>query len=71
MAVPTGELALPTSVPPASEHRELMMPTRRRTRAQDRAARIAYERGINEARLAAEAACQAERVAACNDLPPF
>nr|WP_235216062.1 hypothetical protein [Mycobacterium kyorinense] len=48
-----------------------MMPTRRRTRAQDRAARIAYERGINEARLAAEAACQAERVAACNDLPPF
>lgn len=70
LAVPTGELALPASAPPASENRGLMMPTRRRTRAQDRAARIAYERGINEARIAAEAGRRAERVAACND-PPF
>ncbi|GBE67443.1 hypothetical protein MFM001_39050 [Mycobacterium sp. MFM001] len=70
LAIPTGELALPTSVPPASEKRGLMMPTRRRTRAQERAARIAHERGINEARLAAEAGRQAEHVAACND-PPF
>jgi hypothetical protein len=31
-----------------------MMPTRQRTRAQDRAARIAWERGINEARMAAD-----------------
>jgi hypothetical protein len=48
-----------------------MMPTRRRTRAADRAARNNRERGINEARIAAEAAREAARLAACNDPPPF
>jgi hypothetical protein len=48
-----------------------MMPARQRTRAQDHAARIAWERGINEARIAAEAARRAQRLAACNDPPPF
>jgi hypothetical protein len=54
LAVPTGTLRLPTSMPPAAGNRGLMMPTRQRTRAQDRAARIAWERGINEARMAAD-----------------
>jgi hypothetical protein len=48
-----------------------MMPTRRRTRAQDRAARISWERGINEARMAADAARRAERIAASYEPPPF
>jgi hypothetical protein len=48
-----------------------MMPARRRTRAADRVARNNWERGINEARIAAEAAREAERIAACNDPPPF
>jgi hypothetical protein len=49
-----------------------MMPARRLTRARDRAARISWERGINEARIAAEAARQTERLAASNnDPPPF
>jgi hypothetical protein len=48
-----------------------MMPARRRARAADRVARNDWERGINEARIAAEAAREAERIAACNDPPPF
>jgi hypothetical protein len=48
-----------------------MMPTRRQTRAADRAARNKWERGINEARIAAEAAREAARIAARNDPPPF
>ncbi len=54
LAVPTGTLALPTARPPSGGNRGLMMPARRRTRAQDRAARIHWERGINEARMAAD-----------------
>jgi hypothetical protein len=71
LAVPTGELALPTWTPPNCTDRGVMMPTRRRTRAADRAARNNWERGINEARIAADAARAAARVAACNDPPPF
>jgi hypothetical protein len=62
---------LPTWTPPNTAERGLMMPARRRTRAADRAARNNWERGINEARIAAEAARQAARLAACNDPPPF
>jgi len=40
--------------PEVSPGRTLMMPTRRRTRAAERAARIAWERGLNEARWAAD-----------------
>jgi hypothetical protein len=71
LAVPTSTLALPTTMPPPGENRGLMMPARRRTRAEDRAARISWERGINEARIAAEAAEHAARLTACNDPPPF
>jgi hypothetical protein len=50
LASPTGTLVLPTTMPPSGENRALMMPARRQTRAQDRAALIHRERGINEAR---------------------
>ncbi len=65
----TGALQLPTTTPAPGEHRGLMMPTRRQTRAAERAARIAQERRINEALIAAEAA--RKRIAARNDPPPF
>jgi hypothetical protein len=72
LAVPTGALVVPTGMPPPGENRGLMMPARRQTRARDRAARIGWERGINEARIAAEAARQAQRLASIdNDPPPF
>jgi hypothetical protein len=48
-----------------------MMPARRRTRAQERTAQISWERGINQARIAAEAARRAERIAASYEPPPF
>jgi hypothetical protein len=53
LGVPTGRLVLPNS-PPPSPHRELAMPKRKRTRVQDRAYRIEYERGLNRARYAAD-----------------
>ncbi len=71
LAVPTAELMLPSWAPKDTANRGLMMPTRRRTRAADRAARNSWERGINEVRIAAEAAREAARIAACNDPPPF
>jgi hypothetical protein len=72
LAVATGALVLPTDTAPPGENRGLMMPARRQTRAQDRAARVSWERGINEARIAAEAVRRAERLAAGNnDPPPF
>ena len=71
LAVPTGALVLPTDPPSPGENRGLMMPARRQTRTQERAARISWERGINQARIAAEAARRAERIAASNDPPPF
>jgi Domain of unknown function (DUF222) len=71
LAVPTGTLALPTPTPAGTGNHGVMMPTRRRSRAADRAARNDWERGINEARIAAEAAREAARIAACNDPPPF
>ncbi len=71
LAVPTGALVLPTDPRRPGENRGLMMPARRRTRAQERAARISWERGMNEARIAAEAARRAERIAASYEPPPF
>ena len=52
LAVPTGELVLPEEPPPGAE-RGLAMPKRKRTRAEERAARIEWERGLNRARYAA------------------
>ena len=53
LATPTETLSLPNS-PPPSPHRTLAMPKRRRTRAQDRAYRINYERAQNRARYTAD-----------------
>ena len=61
---PTGELALPPASPPIDDHRgdrTAMMPKRRRTRAQNRAARIAAERRQNQ--RARDARRQARRAA--------
>ncbi|ODR09845.1 hypothetical protein BHQ15_06045 [Mycolicibacillus koreensis] len=44
---PTGTLSVPTARPPDSPGRTLMMPTRRRTRTQNRARAIAAERALN------------------------
>jgi hypothetical protein len=54
LATPTGKLVLPNS-PPPNPNRGLAMPKRKRTRAQERAYRIEYERGLNRARYAADA----------------
>lgn len=60
LATPAGDIDLGAAGADAAgaggmaPHRGLMMPVRRRTRAQERAARIAWERGINEARWAAD-----------------
>jgi len=67
----TGELKFPPGSATHSIARGLMMPRRKRTRAQDRRHRITSERRINEMRLAAEAAREAARIAACSDPPPF
>ncbi len=74
LALPTGELDLPKWSP--TGNRGLMMPTRRRSRAEDRAYRIQLERSHNEIRLAAQAAEaraaeEVERIAAGKDPPPF
>jgi hypothetical protein len=53
LATPTGALSLPNS-PPVSPNRELAMPKRQRTRAQDRAYRVQYERAHNRARYEAD-----------------
>jgi len=57
LGVRTGDLAL-ANPPPQGRHRELAMPKRKRSRAQERAYRIQRERNINAARYA-------------DDPPPF
>jgi hypothetical protein len=58
LATPTETLAPavphPDAPPDSAPGRTLMMPTRKRTRATERAARIDWERGLNEARWAAD-----------------
>jgi hypothetical protein len=53
LGTPTGPLELPNS-PPATPNRQLAMPLRRRTRAQERAYRVERERAINRARYEAD-----------------
>jgi hypothetical protein len=53
LGLPTETLILPNS-PPPSPHRDLAMPKRRRTRTQDRAYRVQYERAQNRARYEAD-----------------
>jgi hypothetical protein len=53
LATSTGRLAPPGEPPPPAAPKTLMMPTRKRTRAAERAARITWERGLNESRILA------------------
>jgi hypothetical protein len=48
-----------------------MMPTRKRTRAEDRAYRVALERQHNAARVARKQLLLAERIARDDEPPPF
>ncbi|CPR13491.1 HNH endonuclease [Mycobacterium bohemicum DSM 44277] len=50
LCVPTGELPTGATSLPASGQRGIMMPTRRRTRVQDRSRRIDAERALNRVR---------------------
>jgi hypothetical protein len=52
LAVPTGTLVVPTA-PPLHPLRGLAMPTRKRTREQNRTYRIAHERALNRAHIEA------------------
>ena len=55
LAAPTEKLTVTGRRPDSSSPgRTLLMPTRKRTRAAERAARIAWERGLNENRWAAD-----------------
>lgn len=78
LGAPTGDLAPPERQPDAAcGERTAMMPRRRRTRAQNRAARINAERNQNrnarEARRAARAAALCPKVTpgSDDDPPPF
>lgn len=51
LAVPTGKLILPTGPPAPSIDKGLQMPLRKRTRAQNKQARIDHERLINYRRI--------------------
>jgi predicted DNA-binding WGR domain protein len=53
LGTPTGQLEISNSSPP-SPNRQLAMPLRKRTRAQDRVRRVEYERSLNRARYEAD-----------------
>src|SRR5688500_17887962 len=71
LAVPTGDLVIPPSTGPPSLGRGLMMPRRKRTRAQQRAYRIALERQHNAARIARKQFLLVERITRDDEPPPF
>jgi Domain of unknown function (DUF222) len=71
LATSTGELKVAYSDESSSGARGLMMPRRKRTRAEDRRYRIAAERQINEERLAEGRRKRAAWLAARYEPPPF
>ncbi|HEU0189930.1 MAG TPA: HNH endonuclease, partial [Mycobacterium sp.] len=74
LAHPTGELHLPDLPVSPPGNRGLMMPTRSRTRVNDQARRRQWERGRQQARIAAQAAevdAAAHLATSGNDPPPF
>jgi hypothetical protein len=72
LATSTGELKVAQGNESFSSARGLMMPRRKRTRAEDRRYLIAAERRINEHRLAEERLSEQRRkLAAGADPPPF
>ncbi len=70
LATSTGELKVARSGELYSRARGLMMPRRKRTRAEDRRYRVAAERRINEERLAQELLAKQHRERAAGDDPP-
>lgn len=54
LAAPTGDLTIVAQQPDSTTRRTLMMPTRRRSRSEERASRIQWERTLNEARWATD-----------------
>jgi hypothetical protein len=62
---------IPEGTGPHSSSRGLMMPTRKRTRAEDRDYRIALERHHNAARSVRKQLLLAERIARDDEPPPF
>ncbi len=70
LATPTGELRVAHSDESSSSARGLMMPRRKRTRAEDRRYRITAERRINEERLAQELVTKQRRKRAAGESPP-
>jgi hypothetical protein len=70
-AVPTGELAAPSSSTLVHPARGLMMPRRRRIRSADKHYRREYERRINEQRIADERRRRQAWLAATYEPPPF
>lgn len=71
LATSTGALMVAQRDESSSSARGLMMPTRRRTRAAERAARITAERRINDTRIAEEHRQRQEWLAATYEPPPF
>jgi Domain of unknown function (DUF222) len=71
LATPTGKLAIPEQPQPPNPNRGMMMPKRQRTRAQERAYRIAQERQHNAARIARKQLLLSERIARDDEPPPF
>jgi hypothetical protein len=71
LAIPTGELVISETTGPVGSDRGVMMPTRRRTRSQDRAYRIALERQHNAARIARKQLLLSERIARDDEPAPF
>ncbi|MFY9922747.1 MAG: HNH endonuclease, partial [Mycobacterium sp.] len=69
-AQPTGDLGEIT-VPEQSPHRDVMMPTRRQTREQDRQDRITKERQQRQEINAEERRKHAAWLAANYEPPPF
>jgi hypothetical protein len=72
LAAPTGELTVPGPIESLHLAKGLMMPRRRRTRAEDRRHRIMSERRINEERIARERLSEQRRKRMARyDPPPF
>jgi hypothetical protein len=76
LATPTGEAAIRKLTAEPGEHRGVMMPRRKRTRAEERRARITAERRINEQRLKLQQWLFDElekrrEASAADDPPPF
>jgi hypothetical protein len=71
LATPTGTLPTPTLPTEPAEYRGVMMPRRKRTRAEEQRDRINAERRINETRIAEERQQYEAWLAVTYEPPPF